>query len=559
MGDPTERPAPWVGEDLDLVLSILDRAHMTFWAGAGAEDNYAIRLWNPGAEQIYGHSREQAIGNSYIDLFVNPSERPRAIEDHARIVANDETYDWDWAADDLTKDGEVRTMLTHCFPVQDPKDGAWLLAEIGIDISDFNKASQQLRKLREDEFEKRELTLAKGIGEIGQAVTQVGGDGTFTLVTTKVFSAVADAVTGVARCTIWIKDGAPSGPKRYDDPSSISTIQVPFDEKEALQLVLKSGQSIISDSKRRAGTANSVRRAERRNRNRAFALVPLRGIRDRALLGAIGITLRGSALSDRDETRLETLAAFTGPLLAVAQELQQTREGEVRRLRAATKQQIFRSVLHTLGGDIFQVRGRLETIGELQRRSDVPADVRGLLLDLRERIDRLNTSLSDLRLHIETDDRQELVSVSDAVAEVVNPLRINYLDIEFQVDVDPEHTVFMVRGWLHHILQNLLTNAAQVLMQAYRGGHVLVRSVRTGEDRVEIHIEDSGPGVDASISGSLFEKGVTQREGGTGEGLFIALDLAVSSGGNIVLSSRPSPRLGGAHFRVELPTRREAA
>jgi signal transduction histidine kinase len=430
---------------------------------------------------------------------------------------------------------------------------------MGIDISDFNKASQQLRKLKEDEFEKRELTLAKGIGEIGQAVTQVGGEGTLALVTAKVFSAIAEAVSGVARCTIWIKDGTAADPKRYDDPHSISTIQVPFDEMGALELVLTSGQTIISDSARQSGAASRLRKFERRGRKRAFALLPLRGIHDRAPLGAIGVTLRGGALSDRDQARLETLAAFTGPLLAVAQELQRTREGEARRLRVTTKQQIFRSVLHTLGNDILTLSGKFEKVDEFHRRSDIPDDVHGLLLELRERTNLLNASLSDLRVHLESDDQQELVSVGDAVAEVVNPLRVTHLDIEFQVDVDPEHTVFMVRGWLHHILQNLVTNAAQVLMQAYRGGHVLVRSVRAGDDRVEIHIEDSGPGVDASITGSLFEKGVTQREGGTGEGLFIALDLAVSSGGDITLSPKPSPRLGGAHFCVELPARRDVA
>jgi PAS domain S-box-containing protein len=558
LGDGSaENGFTWAEEDIPLVLSILSKAHMTFWAGAGAERDFAIRLWNPGAERIYGHPRDAALGKSYIDLFVNPSEKARAIQDHERIVRTDEVYDWDWAADDLTKDGEVRTMLTHCFPVQDPEDGTWLLAEMGIDISDFNKASQQLRKLKEDEFEKRELTLAKGIGEIGQAVTQVGVEGTISLVTDQVFSAVTDAVPGVGRCTLWLRAG--SGLTRFDDPRSIATLTVPFDEDAALQFVLKDGQAIISDPNQSSSVAGRFRLSERRGRKRTFALLPLRGIRSTEPLGVLAITLTKGSLSDGDRARLETLAAFTGPLLSVAQELQRIREDGARRLRAQTKQQIFRSVLHTVGGNVYELRGLLHGLGDVVHRDEIPLDVRDLLVKLRDRTEHLNTSLSDLRNHLESEDQHELVSVADAIAEVVNPLRINYLDVEFQIEADPDHTVFMVRGWLHHILHNLVTNAAQVLMQEYRGGHVLIRSVRSGEDRVEIHIEDTGPGVDSSIASTLFEKGVTRRDGGTGEGLHIALDLAVSSGGDITLSSKASPRLGGAHFRIDLPTRRDAA
>jgi PAS domain S-box-containing protein len=548
----------WAADDLQLVLGILSKAHVTFWAGAGAENRYAIRLWNPGAERIYGHTRDAALGKSYIDLFVNPSEKAQAIEDHERIVRNDEVYDWDWAADDLTKDGNVRTMLTHCFPIQDPKDGTWLLAEMGIDISDFNKASQQLRQLKEADFERRELSLVRRIGEIGQAVTQVGVEGTISLVTDKVYSAVREVVQGVARCTLWLQ--SPSGLDRYDDPESNASLRVPFDEEAACQFVLREGQGIFSDSKKNGGLGSRFRLMERRARKRTFALLPLRGIRSTDPLGVLAITLsHGLSLSEGDRQRLETIVAFTGPLLSVAQELQRNREEGARRLRDQTKQQVFRSVLHTVGGNVYELRGLLHGLGEVENREDVPLSVRDLFIKLRDKVEQLNTSLSDLRTHLESTDQQEPVSVVDAVAEVVNPLRINYLDIEFQIEVDPAHTVFMVRGWLHHILQNIVINAAQVLQQEYGGGYVLIRSVRQSDSRIEIHVEDSGPGVDPLIASNLFEKGVSHREGGTGEGLYIALDLAVSSGGGIGLMPRPSPRLGGAHFRIDLPARRDAA
>ena len=35
-----------------MVLDMAGRSLMTLWAAAGAEENYAIKLWGPGAEKL---------------------------------------------------------------------------------------------------------------------------------------------------------------------------------------------------------------------------------------------------------------------------------------------------------------------------------------------------------------------------------------------------------------------------------------------------------------------------------------------------------------------------
>ena len=522
---------------------------MTFWAGAGAEKNFAIRLWSPGAERIYGHSQEQALGRSYIDLFVNPRERARAIEDHERIIATGEVYEWDWAADDLTKGNKVRTMLTHCFRVRDPRDGEWLLAEIGIDISDFARATQQLRMLREDDFARREMGLAYAVGEIGRAVSQVAVDGSLHMVAAKVFAAARQAVTGVGKCTMWVVEG----PKieRLDEVAS-ELARDAFKDNEALNRVVDSGEAVFFDTHDKHPDGLDLSIGGRRGKKRSFAVLPLRTFHS-THLGVLGVSLTsGKEIGQKDRARLESVAAFAGPLLSVAQELQRTRDERARRLEVQTKQKVFESVLHSVGNNVFELSGLVASMGSPDTRQDVPADIRDLLGALRDKAENLNTSLAAMKRDLEREDSPEVVSVLEATTDLLNRQRIIHPNIDFFTDVSADHVVHIVRVWLNHILENLVTNAVQILDQWIGGGAVRI-STRGWDAKVEIHIEDNGPGVDNGIVANLFQRGVTRRAGGSGEGLAIATELANRSRGHIVLVPRPST-LGGAHFCITLPT-----
>jgi PAS domain S-box-containing protein len=550
LGDaPSDAGHDWARDDVNLILDILGQARVTFWAGAGAEKDYAIRLWNPGAERIYGHSRDEALGKSYIDLFVNPRERTRALEDHERIVRTGEVYEWDWAADDLTRGKKVRTMLTHCFRVRDPEDGSWLLAEMGIDISDFTRATQQLRLLREDDFERREMTLAYAVGEIGQAVTQVGLDGSVETVAQKVFEAAKQAVTGVGRCTMWLLDG--EGPDRLDDDEA--SVKSAYKEDEARQHVTETGTPVFFDTNDKEPDGLELSVGGRRGRKRSFAVLPLRTFHS-SQLGVLGVSLTsGKRFTKRDRERLESVAAFSGPLLSVAQELQRRREERTRRLEVQTKQKVFESVLHSVGNNVFELRGLVESMGNPDLRPDVPNDIRELLAALRDKAENLNTSLAALKRDVESEDQPEQVSILDASNDLVNRLRISHPGVRFSVDATESDSALVVRVWLNHILENIVTNAVQVMEQWVGGGTVRVSAV-TGEGHIDIHVEDDGPGVDPTIRATLFERGVTRRAGGGGEGLAIASEFAARSSGSIRLLPENS-ELGGAHFCVTLPSR----
>jgi two-component system NtrC family sensor kinase len=98
---------------------------------------------------------------------------------------------------------------------------------------------------------------------------------------------------------------------------------------------------------------------------------------------------------------------------------------------------------------------------------------------------------------------------------------------------------------LQHTLLNLLLNAVQ---SCPPGGHVRI-SLDHG-DPVRIRIADDGCGIDAEHQKRIFEPFFSLRQGGTGLGLFLALNSVRRWGGDIAVTSVAGQ---GSTFEVRLP------
>ncbi|MEQ8455456.1 MAG: ATP-binding protein [Sandaracinaceae bacterium] len=110
------------------------------------------------------------------------------------------------------------------------------------------------------------------------------------------------------------------------------------------------------------------------------------------------------------------------------------------------------------------------------------------------------------------------------------------------VAADPDHLV--------QVMVNLLQNAYDAVREGTRGG-VRVGARRDGP-RVEIVIDDDGPGVPTEIEGRLFEPFATTKPPGkgTGLGLYTSYMLVTSMNGTMSLENREG---GGARAVVALP------
>ncbi len=113
----------------------------------------------------------------------------------------------------------------------------------------------------------------------------------------------------------------------------------------------------------------------------------------------------------------------------------------------------------------------------------------------------------------------------------------------------PVPTVMGDRRLLERALVNLLENALQAVGEA---GHIEMglRAAETG-GRVELWVEDSGPGIDPELADRIFEPFFSTKTGGSGLGLPLVRKIAEDHGGGVSLSR---PHHGGTRATLWLPT-----
>ena len=110
---------------------------------------------------------------------------------------------------------------------------------------------------------------------------------------------------------------------------------------------------------------------------------------------------------------------------------------------------------------------------------------------------------------------------------------------------------------LVQVFQNLLTNAFSF---SPPGGRVAVRIIRE-RGRIEVSVEDEGPGIPANSLTRIFERFYSERPEGerygthSGLGLSISRQIVEAHGGRIRAENRldASGRVCGARFVVSLP------
>jgi two-component system NtrC family sensor kinase len=146
--------------------------------------------------------------------------------------------------------------------------------------------------------------------------------------------------------------------------------------------------------------------------------------------------------------------------------------------------------------------------------------------------------------------------------ERINPIAHNLIEFEreqmalrgVELVADLAEDVPSVRvddAQMRQALLNLLRNAADAV-EDVGGGRVVVRTRHLdGEDeRVEISVSDTGPGISEDVVPKLFEPFFSTKQGGTGLGLALTHQIIREHGGALHVHSTPGE---GATFVIALP------
>jgi PAS domain S-box-containing protein len=120
--------------------------------------------------------------------------------------------------------------------------------------------------------------------------------------------------------------------------------------------------------------------------------------------------------------------------------------------------------------------------------------------------------------------------------------------VEVVLDRAPMPPIACDPGKVDQVLLHLLANALDACPD---GGRVTLRTRPTAEG-VELHVIDTGHGIDPAVRGRIFDPFFTTRPVGRGSGLGLSISSGIVHlhGGEIAVESEPGR---GAHFTVTLP------
>jgi signal transduction histidine kinase len=152
------------------------------------------------------------------------------------------------------------------------------------------------------------------------------------------------------------------------------------------------------------------------------------------------------------------------------------------------------------------------------------------------------------------DERPESINLNDMTRDVLQTLdrELNNHRITTHAELASELPIVMGhKGQLQEVFINLIQNAIEAMDTIKDDDRILrVRTEQNGDNTIIASVEDSGPGIDPSRLGNIFDAFVTTKSHGMGLGLAICRMIVERHKGRLVVS----PGIPcGSIFRVVLP------
>lgn len=127
----------------------------------------------------------------------------------------------------------------------------------------------------------------------------------------------------------------------------------------------------------------------------------------------------------------------------------------------------------------------------------------------------------------------------------------NIKNINLSVNLCPgEPAIYGDSNKIKQVLINLIKNALEACEEAHAGEGMVCLTAKSNSRKIQIIIEDNGPGMTEETISSLFLPFYTTKEKGTGIGLSICRKIIEEHKGRIKVHSRLSQ---GSVFTIELP------
>ena len=259
------------------------------------------------------------------------------------------------------------------------------------------------------------------------------------------------------------------------------------------------------------------------------------------------------AVSSRDE--VEAVASAFNLMM---EDLRTAKERAVVAERIAAWQEVARRLAHEIKNPLTPIQMSMDTLRKTWQKQhpqfpEVLEESTATVLEEADRLRRIVSEFSEFaRMPKPTfgaTDVGDVITSALALYQGAAPVEKRLAPNLPSIEAD--------RGQLQQVLLNLLENARDAISnRADPAQGRIVVTARRGDagDRVELAVEDNGPGVAGDVKDRLFTPYFTTKhgKGGTGLGLAIVHRIIADHGGRILVTDAPG---GGARFSVELPLR----
>jgi two-component system, OmpR family, phosphate regulon sensor histidine kinase PhoR len=229
-----------------------------------------------------------------------------------------------------------------------------------------------------------------------------------------------------------------------------------------------------------------------------------------------------------------------------------------------TRQEFVANVSHELRTPLSLIKGFVETLLEGARND--PEQCTRFLQTIEKHTDRLTFLIEDLLTISRLESGQIVMNLNrvdlhDEAQRVIDDLRARADEKKVSLEnaVPVNLTAWADADRLQQVLTNLVENA---LKYGGQQGRVKIGGRSTSGERVEIWVQDDGPGIPAESRDRVFERfyrvdrARSRETGGTGLGLSIVKHIVQAHGGEVWLDSEVG---AGTTFYFTLPLAESAS
>lgn len=288
--------------------------------------------------------------------------------------------------------------------------------------------------------------------------------------------------------------------------------------------------------------------------------LPLRELRDHVEAVGLGDFSRRATVHSQDECG--ELARVFNQMTENLKNSREQLETTVDTLKSTQAQLIQSEKLSGIGGFIAGVAHELNNpltsvmgFAELLEKSDIGPTYKRHIEIIHKSAQRCHKIVQALLSFARRRaPERKVVSLNGLVESVHEMLQyqLRTSNVELTLKLDPNLPQTMVDPHqLQQVLVNLVNNARQAIELYQPKGWIRITTASKG-DRIQVIVQDSGPGIPEENLSKIFDPFFTTKEVGKGTGLGLSLCYGIINehGGTITPRSRPGE---GATFTIELP------